>query len=191
MQQVLPTEVQTMLLHESQDYKNTYLTVTLKWLVAICMQRSASYHTSTVRHAYAQIVWLVTTWALFAICMQTSAGYYVSIVRHLYAYIEITNARIWKGRVTHSFWWTRSRTLCAFTASVQTVAVRTLKNCSHTKKTVRTLKKKEREEENSSLQREPTWQHKALSGSHSILYATCTQSYGKPPKTEAYHHRSD
>ena len=46
-------------------------------------------------------------------------------------------------------------------------------------KAVRTLKKKEEEEgeveeeENYSLQTEPTWEHKALSGTDSILCARC------------------
>ena len=59
-------------------------------------------------------------------------------------------------------------------------------------KAVRALKKKKGEEEESySLQREPTWEHKALSGSDSILYAKCNQSYGKPLKRGAYRHRSE
>lgn len=50
------------------------------------------------------------------------------------------------------------------------------KSCSHTKK-----------EENYSLHREPAREHKALSGTSSVLYARCSQSYGKALKTGAYH----
>ena len=48
-------------------------------------------------------------------------------------------------------------------------------------KAVRTLEKKgeAEEEENYFLQTEPTWEHKALSGTDSFLSSL---SYGKPPK---------
>ena len=49
-------------------------------------------------------------------------------------------------------------------------------------KAVRTPKKKNRQEENHSFQREPTWEYMALSGSDSILYARCNQSHRKPLK---------
>ncbi|WP_419581947.1 hypothetical protein, partial [Thiolapillus sp.] len=57
-----------------------------------------------------------------------------------------------------------------------------LKAVSHTKK-----KKEVEEEENYSLQTEPTWEHKALSGTDSILCARCKSIlWEKPPKTGAY-----
>ena len=53
-----------------------------------------------------------------------------------------------------------------------------LKAVSHTKK-----KKEVEEEENDSLQTEPTWEHKALSGTDSILCARCKSIlWEKPPK---------
>jgi len=46
----------------------------------------------------------------------------------------------------------------------------------------------EEEEEKYSFQREPTWEHKALSGSDSIPYARCNQSYRiELRKIGAYH----
>ena len=75
-------------------------------------------------------------------------------------------------------------------------------------KAVRTMKKKKKkkkkkipfksclhikEEEDCSLhrEREPVWEHKALSWSDSVFHARCSKSSRKPPKTGAYHHRSD
>ena len=59
-------------------------------------------------------------------------------------------------------------------------------------KAVRTLKKKEvEEEENYSLQTEPTWEHKALSGTDSILCARCKSILREAPEKGAYHQRRD
>lgn len=53
-----------------------------------------------------------------------------------------------------------------------------------------TLKKKKNKEEIYSLQREATWDHKALLGFDSILYARCSQQNAKSLKTEAYLRRT-
>ena len=68
-------------------------------------------------------------------------------------------------------------------------------------KAVRTLEggKKEVEEEegeaeeegNYSLQTEPTWEHKALSGTDSILCARCKSILWEAPEKGAYHQRRD
>ena len=67
---------------------------------------------------------------------------------------------------------------------------------AHTKKRKRSKSRRREEEEggggggeNYFLQRGPTWEHKAISGSDSILYARCSQSYGNPLETGAYHQR--
>ncbi|WP_419595397.1 hypothetical protein, partial [Thiolapillus sp.] len=62
-----------------------------------------------------------------------------------------------------------------------------LKAVSHTKK-----KKEVEEEENYSLQTEPTWEHKALSGTDSILCARCKSIlWEKPPKRGRINQRRD
>ena len=59
-------------------------------------------------------------------------------------------------------------------------------------KAVRTRKKKEvEEEENYSLQTEPTWEHKALSGTDSILRARCKSILWEAPEKGAYYQRRD
>ena len=60
----------------------------------------------------------------------------------------------------------------------------------HPSKTVRTVKKKEKKKKTISF-RESALEHKAISGSGSILYARCNQSSEKPLKTGAYHYGSD
>ena len=47
------------------------------------------------------------------------------------------------------------------------------------------------EEENYSLQTEPTWEHKALSGTGSILCARCKSILREAPEKGAYHQRRD
>ena len=47
------------------------------------------------------------------------------------------------------------------------------------------------EEENYSLQTEPTWEHKALSGTDSILCARCKSILWEAPEKGAYHQRRD
>ena len=42
------------------------------------------------------------------------------------------------------------------------------------------------EEENDSLQTEPTWEHKALSGTDSILCARCKSILWEAPEKGAY-----
>ena len=49
----------------------------------------------------------------------------------------------------------------------------------------------EEEKENYSLQTEPTWEHKALSGTDSILYARCKSILWEAPEKGAYHQRRD
>ena len=55
-------------------------------------------------------------------------------------------------------------------------------------KAVRALKKKKEveEEENYSLQTEPTWEHKALSGTDSVLCARCKSILWEAPEKGAY-----
>ena len=47
------------------------------------------------------------------------------------------------------------------------------------------------EEENYSLQTEPTWEHKAFSGTDSILCARCKSILREAPEKGAYHQRRD
>ena len=47
------------------------------------------------------------------------------------------------------------------------------------------------EEENYSLQTEPTWEHKALSGTDSILCARCKSVPWEAPEKGAYHQGRD
>ena len=47
------------------------------------------------------------------------------------------------------------------------------------------------EEENYSLQTEPTWEHKALFGTDSILCARCKSILREAPEKGAYHQRRD
>ena len=47
------------------------------------------------------------------------------------------------------------------------------------------------EEENYSLQTEPTWEHKALSGTDSVLCARCKSILWEAPEKGAYHQRRD
>ena len=63
----------------------------------------------------------------------------------------------------------------------------------HTEKAVPTLKKKKKKKKKrlkkkktSSLQREPTWEHKDLSDSDSILYTRCGQSCKAPEKVGVF-----
>ena len=44
----------------------------------------------------------------------------------------------------------------------------------------------EEEEKNDSLQTEPTWEHKSLSGTDSILYARCKSILLETPEKGAY-----
>ena len=56
-------------------------------------------------------------------------------------------------------------------------------------KAVRTLKRKKKEveeEENYSLQTEPTWEQKALSGTDSVLCARCKSILWEAPEKGAY-----
>ena len=47
------------------------------------------------------------------------------------------------------------------------------------------------EEENYSLQTEPTWEHKALSGTDSVLCARCKSILWEAPEKGAHHQRRD
>ena len=47
------------------------------------------------------------------------------------------------------------------------------------------------EEENYSRQTEPTWEHKALSGTDSTLCARCKSILWEAPEKGAYHQRRD
>ena len=60
---------------------------------------------------------------------------------------------------------------CVF---LQLVGKWQFKSCSHT----------EKEEEYYSIHREPTWEHKALSLSNSVLFVRCSQSSQNPRKWE-------
>ena len=88
-----------------------------------------------------------------------------------------------------------TRAMCSFFGELDPVPVYFLQLVGkrYPLKAVRTLKKKEVEEgENYSLQTEATWEHKALSGTDSILCARCKSIlWEKPPKRGRINQRGD
>ena len=61
-----------------------------------------------------------------------------------------------------------------------------LKSCLQTLHTQKKLKKGEAEEDDYFFWTEPTWEHKALSGTGSILCARCKSILWKVPEKGAY-----